>query len=35
MLVGGLCGNQGFHVPFWSMIYGALKFNLLVSETEP
>ena len=28
MPVRGLYGNQIFHVPFWSMIYVALKFTL-------
>ena len=30
MLVRGLYGNPGFHIPFWSMIYVALKFTLPV-----
>ena len=28
ILVGGLYWNRIFHVPFWSMIYVALKFTL-------
>ena len=27
-------GDEKFHVPFWSMIYVALKFTLLVSKTK-
>ena len=34
MLIRRLCGNQKFHVPFWSMIYVALKFALQFSEIE-
>ena len=34
MLVRGLYGNRILHVPFWSMIYVALKFKLQVSEIE-
>ena len=30
MPVMGLYGNQEFHIPFWSMIYVALKFTLPV-----
>ena len=30
----GLYGNQKFHVPFWSIIYEALKFTLQGSEKE-
>ena len=30
MLVRGLYGNREFHIPFWSMIYVALKFALPV-----
>ena len=28
MFVRGLYGNREFHIPFWSMIYEALKFTL-------
>ena len=34
MLVRGLYGNRGFHIPFWSMIYAALKFTLPVWDAE-
>ena len=34
MLVRGLCGNREFHIPFWSMIYVALKFTLAVGDAE-
>ena len=34
MLVRGLYGNREFHIPFWSMIYVALKFTLPVSDAE-
>ena len=34
MPVGGLYGNRKFHLPFESMIYVALKFTLLVGDTE-
>ena len=34
MPVRGLYGIRGFHVPFWSMIYVALKFIWSVSEIE-
>ena len=30
MLVRGLYGNREFHIPFWSIIYVALKFTLPV-----
>ena len=30
----GLYGNPEFHVPFWSMIYEAMKFTLSVPEIE-
>ena len=32
--IRGLYGNHEFHVPFWSMIYVALKFAVSVSEIE-
>ena len=32
--VTDLCGNRGFHIPFWSMIYMALKFTLPACEME-
>ena len=34
MLVRSLYGNLIFHVPFWSIIYVALKFTLYVSDIE-
>ena len=34
MPVKGLYGGPELHVPFWSMIYVALKFTFSVSETE-
>ena len=34
MSVRGLYGNPKLHVPFWSMIYQAMKFILSVLEIE-
>ena len=34
MSLRGLCRNWGFNIPFWPMIYEALKFMLSVSEIE-
>ena len=34
MPVRGWYGNREFHIPFWSLIYVALKFTLPVLHTE-
>ena len=34
MSVAGFYGNPKLHVPFWSMIYDAMKFTLSLSEIE-
>ena len=31
MPLRGLCGNREFHIPFWSMIDLAFKFNAIVT----